>query len=224
MYIPASFREPDDNVMLDFIQAHPFGALVTASSEPSAESEARTSLFATHLPFLVHRERGARGVLQGHIARANPHHHQPGTTADALVIFTGPDAYITPGWYPAKQEHGKVVPTWNYIAVHVYGVLRFIDNREFLMQHLDALTNEHEATQAHPWAMQDAPESFVEQQARATIGVEIEIVRLEGKWKLSQNRSAADVDGVIHGLSGCASAREQAVGDQVADRETFRAH
>ncbi len=216
MYIPGSFNENDSAVMLDFITAHPFGAMVTASPTDG--------MFATHLPFLVDRSRGAHGVLQGHIARANPHHELPDTSSDALVIFTGPDAYITPGWYASKREHGKVVPTWNYVAVHVYGTLRFISDHGFLMRHLDALTDQHEATQAHPWAMHDAPEAFLEQLARATVGVEIEITRLEGKWKMSQNRSHADIEGVIDGLTTSASERERAVAEHVHARKDFGRH
>ena len=216
MYIPNSFRETDPAVMLDFISAHPFGALITTS--PSA------GLFATHLPFLTDRARGAHGVLQGHIARANPHHDFPDTAADAMVIFTGPDAYITPTWYPAKQEHGKVVPTWNYVAVHVYGTLRFIDDRDFLMRHLDTLTDQHESSQPHPWAMHDAPQDFLEALARGTIGVELEITRLEGKWKMSQNRSHGDIDGVITGLGASSSERDREVADHVASRKKITPH
>ncbi len=216
MYIPGSFRESDPAVMCDFIADHPFGALVTASPT--------SGIFATHLPFLLQRERGTHGVLQGHIARANPHHDLPDTAAEALVIFTGPDAYITPTWYASKREHAKVVPTWNYVAIHVYGTLRFVDDHAFLMQHLDALTDSHESTQPHPWAMHDAPSDFLEQLARATIGVEIEITRLEGKWKMSQNRPAADVDGVIDGLAASDDPHAHAVGEQVRARKIFRAH
>ncbi len=203
MYIPAPFAEADRAVLLDFITAHPLGVLITGSPAHG--------LYATHLPLVLHRDRGAHGMLQGHIARANPHHHKVGATAEALVIFSGPDAYITPGWYPSKAVHGKVVPTWNYVAVHVTGTVRFIDDRDFLMPHLDELTTTHEAAQAHPWAMSDAPADFVEQLARAIVGVEIEIGALEGKWKLSQNRSDADIDGVITGLHASSSAMDQVV-------------
>ncbi len=216
MYIPSSFKEPDPAVLCDFITAHPFGTLVTSS--PSA------GLFATHLPLLLDRGRGAHGVLQGHIARANPHHTMTDTPGEAMVIFTGPDAYISPNWYPSKQEHGKVVPTWNYVAVHAYGTLRFVDDVAFLMHHLDAMTDRHEARQDHPWAMHDAPREYLEQQARAVIGVEIEITRLEGKWKMSQNRSAADVDGVIAGLSAAASDDAHAVAAQVVAQKSLRRH
>ena len=216
MYTPPSFQENDPAVMFDFITAHPFGALVTSSPT--------SGLFATHLPLLVDRTRGAHGVLQGHIARANPHHTLTDGAADAMVIFSGPDAYITPTWYATKKEHGKVVPTWNYVAVHVYGTVRFIDDRDFLMHHLDALTDQHESSHEHPWAMHDAPQDFLEGLARAIVGVEIDITRLEGKWKMSQNRSSADIDGVIEGLSTSSSEVARAVADEVATRKNLRRH
>ena len=110
-----------------------------------------------------------------------------------MAIFTGANAYLTPTWYASKQEHGKVVPSWNYVAVHAYGTVRFIDDRDFLMRHLDALTDQHESSYEHPWAMHDAPHDYREALARAVIGAEIEITRLEDKWKMSQNRSSAEV-------------------------------
>ena len=209
MYIPRSFDESDRGALHGFIERHPLGALVTASGAHG--------FFATHLPLLLDRERGALGVLQGHVARANPHHRLAASGDTALVIFSGPDAYVTPSWYPAKEEHGKVVPTWNYMAVHATGMLRFIDDRDFLMAHLDRLTNRHEASQSHPWAMHDAPLDFLEQQARAIVGVEIDITSLEGKFKLSQNRSDADVHGVISGLEASTSTHDRAVADAMRE-------
>jgi transcriptional regulator len=214
VYIPAPFAETDRAVLLDFLTAHPLGALITGSPTHG--------LYATHLPLLLHRDRGTHGVLQGHIARANPHHHKidettRGDRTDALVIFSGPEAYVTPSWYASKAKHGKVVPTWNYVAVHVMGTVRFIDDREFLMPHLDQLTTTHEASQAHPWAMSDAPAAFVEQLARAIVGVEIEIHSLEGKWKMSQNRPHDDIDGVIEGLHHSTHPRDHEVAAHVRD-------
>jgi transcriptional regulator len=214
MYIPRSFAESDRDALHGFIERHPLGALVTAS--------VTHGFFATHLPLLLDREQGPFGVLQGHVARANPHHELAASGESALVIFSGPDAYVTPSWYPSKQEHGKVVPTWNYIAVHATGVLRFNDDRDFLMAHLDRLTDRHEASQSHPWAMHDAPLDYLEQLARATVGVEIEITSLEGKFKLSQNRSAADAHGVIAGLEASSSAHDRAVADAMRDRTPQR--
>jgi len=192
MYIPPSNAEHDPDVIFDFIEAHSLGALVTTGAE---------GMFATHLPLLVDRTRGAHGTLQGHIARANPHHRMAESGSEALVIFTGPDAYITPAWYPAKAEHGKVVPTWNYVAVHAHGTLRFIEDPAFLHAHLEALTALHEAGRPQEWSMEDAPADYIAGLERAIVGVEITITRLEGKWKMSQNRSAADIDGVVRGLA-----------------------
>jgi transcriptional regulator len=206
MSIPASNAERRPEVMCDFIEAHPLGALVTASTD---------GLFATHLPLLLDRTRGACGTLQGHVARANPHHRQTLTAPEALVIFSGPDAYVTPAWYAAKAEHGRVVPTWNYVAVHAYGRLRFVDDPSFLRPHLEALTARHEGAREHPWAVGDAPADYIAQLERAIVGVEIEITRLEGKWKMSQNRSDADIDGVVRGLGGSPSPGDRAVAEIV---------
>ena len=134
MYVPPSNAEHDVGTMLDFVAAHPFGVLVTSSAD---------GLVATHLPFVVHRARGPFGTLEGHVARANPHHRV--AAGEALVIFAGPDAYVTPGWYPSKAEHGRVVPTWNYVAVHARGTPRFTDDPAFLRRHLAELTDRHEA-------------------------------------------------------------------------------
>lgn len=212
MYIPPSNAEHSPEVMLGFIEAHPLGALVTSSPE---------GLFATHLPLVLDRSRGEHGVLQGHVARANPHHRQA-TAGEALVIFQGPDAYITPSWYPAKAEHGRVVPTWNYVAVHVHGALRFIDDAGFLRRHLELLVTRHEAGREHPWSVDDAPAQYIEAQHRAIVGVEIEITRLEGKWKMSQNRSAADIDGVVRGLAASPRATDRAVAEIVDARRPLR--
>ena len=212
MYVPPSTAEHRPEVMLDFVEAHPFGALVTASDEGP---------FATHLPLVVHRGRGPLGTLEGHVARANPHHRQA-ARGEALVIFTGPDAYVTPAWYAAKAEHGRVVPTWNYVAVHAYGTLRIVDDAAFLRRHLHELTTRHEAGRERPWAVDDAPAAYIAQLERAIVGVELVITRLEGKWKMSQNRSDADIAGVVHGLSASPAPRDRAVAEIVAARRPAR--
>ena len=189
MYVPPAFAEERPEVLLDFVDAHPLGVLVTASP----------ALYATHLPLLLDRTRGPFGVLQGHVARANPHAGSR-SIGEALVIFAGPDAYITPGWYASKAEHGRVVPTWNYVAVHATGTLRFVDDPAYLLGHVAALSRRHEAARERPWSVDDAPPGYVEKLARDIVGVEVEIARLEGKWKMSQNRPAADIAGVIEGL------------------------
>ena len=208
MYIPSYNAESRPEVLLDFIEAHPFGAMVTGGPG---------GLFATHLPWVVERGEGSVARLLGHVARANPHHRQD-QGGEALVIFTGPDAYITPAWYAAKQEHGKVVPTWNYIAVHAYGSVVFRDDAAFLRPHLEALTNLHEQGREHPWRIDDAPADYIDKLQAAIVGVEIEVTRLEGKWKMSQNRSGADIDGVVEGLSKSPDPRDRAVGEVVQQR------
>ena len=212
MYIPASYREDDLTTLHAFLDAHPLAALVTAVDGPA-------SLYATHLPLVLERGVGPLGTLRGHLARANPHARQLATgTVPALVLFSGPDAYITPNWYPLKAEHGRVVPTWNYVAVHAFGTAVLRDDPEFLHAHLEALVAHHEATRSMAWKVSDAPEDFIAQQARAIIGLEIQIDRLEGKWKMSQNRSAADIDGVIAGLGASGSPADRVVADIVAER------
>lgn len=213
MYIPSSNAEHRPEVMHGFIEAQPFGALVTASA---------SGLFATHLPFVLDRTRGAHGTLEGHVARANPHHRLVTGESEALVIFNGPDAYVTPAWYAAKAEHGRVVPTWNYVAVHVYGTLRIVDDRAFLRRHLEALTARHEAGRETPWTMGDAPADYIERLERAIVGLELTITRLEGKWKMSQNRSAADIDGVVRGLASSPRTDDRAVAAIVEERRPSR--
>jgi transcriptional regulator len=209
MYVPPSFAEHDVEVMHAFIEAHPLGALVTAS--PSG-------LFATHLPFVLDREHGAFGTLQGHIARANPHHELAEEGAEALVLFTGADSYVTPSLYASKSRHGKVVPTWNYVAVHAHGTLRYVSEPTALRRHLEQLTALHEASRPRPWSIEDTPDGYVDKLLGAIVGVEIEIARLDGKWKMSQNRPAEDIEGVIEGLGASDDPRERAVADVVRDR------
>jgi transcriptional regulator len=207
VYIPAVNAEDRPEVIHAFIDAHPFGIIVTAS--PSG-------LLATHLPLLLHRE---LGVLRGHIARPNPH-HRIGAIDDALAIFSGDEAYITPSWYATKREHGKVVPTWNYVAVHVYGRLTFTDDRAFLEAQVRSLTDRHEASRAHPWSVSDAPREYIERQLNGIVGLEIEITRIEAKWKMSQNRGLEDIDGVIEGLDASENTRH--VADVVKERKPSR--
>jgi transcriptional regulator len=211
MYIPNSFAERDLPTLLAFIEAHSLATLVTHS--------ATEGLFATHLPLVLDRAAGPQGTLRGHVARANPHARLlTGDPLNALVIFTGPDAYITPEWYKTKQETGRVVPTWNYVAVHAYGVLRLRDDPDLLREHLEALTRQHEANRPRPWNLSDAPADYIAQQMKAIVGVELTIDRLEGKWKMSQNRVDADIDGVIQGLGESHVAQDQAVAAIVRER------
>jgi transcriptional regulator len=186
MYVPAHFAAPAD--ALDQLLAAP-GAVDLVSSTPGG-------LTATTLPML---HDPAAGTLSGHLARTNPQWRD--TVGDVLVIVRGPDAYVSPGWYASKAEHGRVVPTWDYVLAHVHGELVVHDDAGWLEQHVRRLTDAHEAGRAEPWAVADAPERFVAGQLRAIVGVEVRIRRVEAKWKLSQNRPAADIDGVVAGLT-----------------------
>lgn len=190
MYVPRLYAEQDTAVLHAFIEAHPFATLVTSNG----------GLFATHLPLILRPTDGPFGTLEGHVARANPHHKLVSGATDALVIFSGAHAHVTPNWYPSKLETGRVVPTWNYSAVHAYGTVTFRDDEDFLRPHVTRLTERHEAARGSDWRTSDAPPEYMSQQVRAIVGAEIAITRLEGKWKMSQNRSGADIDGVIDGL------------------------
>ncbi|MGH3861430.1 FMN-binding negative transcriptional regulator [Actinokineospora sp.] len=186
MYVPAHFA-PDDDAVHELLAGHGAADLVTATAD---------GLVATMLPFLYDRE---EGTLRGHFARNNEHWRRP-VIGDALVIVRGPDSYITPSWYASKAEHGRVVPTWNYLTAHVYGGLTVHDDPDWVADVVRRLTERHEAGRSRPWSVDDAPERFVQGQLRAIVGVEVTIGRIEAKFKLSQNRPAADVDGVIDGL------------------------
>lgn len=192
MYQPPHFREDDNAVTHALIRAHPFGLLVTAGPDgPTANA----------LPFLLVDRPGTKGVLQAHMARANGQWREIAAGAAALVVFQGGDSYVTPSWYATKRETGKVVPTWNYVMVQVRGTARAIDDAAWLRAQITALTDAQEARRIEPWRVTDAPENFVDAQIRGIIGLEIEIAAIEGKWKLSQNRPAADIAGVARGLA-----------------------
>ncbi len=201
MYRPAHFAEDRVEVLHALIHAHPLATLVHAGPR---------GLAADHLPFLIDPEPGPYGTLRGHVARANPL-WRAAAGAEVLVVFQGPEAYVTPGWYPSKQETGKVVPTWNYVVVHAHGRLRTIDNAAWLRDLVGALTDRHEAPRASPWQVSDAPADFVAAQLQAIVGIEIPLERLQGKWKMSQNRTPADRDGVRAGLESRAAGDDAAV-------------
>jgi transcriptional regulator len=189
MYIPAFFA-PDEATVRDLLHHHGAADLVTLTAE---------GLAATMLPFVYVPGAGELGALHGHLARNNPQWRLP-ARGEALAIVRGPDAYITPSWYASKAEHGRVVPTWNYVTAHVYGRLVVHDDPRWTEDLVRRLTAKHEAARARPWSVDDAPRAFIEGQLRAIVGVELAITRIEAKAKLSQNRPAADVDGVIAGL------------------------
>ena len=191
MYLPKHFEETRIEVLHGLVHAHPLGALVTLTSG---------GLDANHIPFEIDPEPAPFGTLRGHVARANPLWRDFSRDVEALVIFQGPDTYVSPAWYPTKAETGKVVPTWNYAVVHAHGTLRAIDDRAWLRDFVTMLTNRHESGRRDPWKVTDAPDDYIDKQVGAIIGLELSITRLVGKWKMSQNRPAADRQGVVDGL------------------------
>jgi len=193
MYLPGHFSETRTEVLHNTLCQNPLGTLVAVVSGAATADE---------IPFVLAPERGTLGTLCGHVARANPLAHLPSGQHQALVIFRGPQAYVSPGWYPGKVEHGKVVPTWNYVTVQARGQLRIIDQDPvWLREQLEALTHFQEGQRAAPWRVADAPPDYLAQMMRAIVGIEITLDTLLGKWKVSQNRSAADRAGLIQGLS-----------------------
>ena len=196
MYLPSAFRQDDLAELHAQMQASPFALLTSAGA---------AGVQASHLPLLLAPDEGEFGTLYGHFARANPHWRDLQDDAEALAVFSGPDAYISPGWYPAKAEHGKVVPTWNYIAVHARGPVELIEEPERLLQIVSRLSDQHESGRERPWAVSDAPRDYLDSMLRAIVGFALPIRRLEGKWKLGQNRSAADQAGVRDGLAASPS-------------------
>ena len=189
MYVPGHFAA-DEELLGELLRNHGAADLVTQTDD---------GLVATMLPFVYVPEAGEHGALHGHVARNNDQWKRP-ARGESLVIVRGPDAYISPSWYASKAEHGRVVPTWNYVTAHVYGQLVVHDDAEWKEDLVRRLTAKHEGKREHPWAVDDAPRAYVEGQLRAIVGVELLITRVEAKAKLSQNRPAADVDGVIDGL------------------------
>jgi transcriptional regulator len=192
MYLPKIHEETRLEVLHALIRAHPLGTWVTAD---------QGDLAVNHIPFHLDAARGEFGTLVGHVARANPIWNHAGAARD-VVVFRGPQSYVTPNWYPTKHAHGKAVPTWNYVVVTAHGTPKFIDDRDWLREQLRHLTGDQEASQALPWKIEDAPADFIEKMLAAIVGVEIPIARIQGKWKTSQNRPEADKQGVVAGLMG----------------------
>ncbi|HEX7027906.1 MAG TPA: FMN-binding negative transcriptional regulator [Gammaproteobacteria bacterium] len=191
MYIPSHFEETRLEVLHALIHRHPLAALVTTGAN---------GIQANHIPFMLDPEPAPFGTLRGHVARANPVWRETDRELEALVIFQGPNAYISPNWYPSKHETGRVVPTWNYAVVHAYGRLQIVERSDWLRNHLDALVDQHEDGRTPPWQISGAPEEFTGKLMNAIVGLEIQITRLEGKWKLGQNRSSVDRQGAVDGL------------------------
>jgi transcriptional regulator len=191
MYIPEHFQAGSDKELHALIAAHPLGALVTRGPD---------GFDANHIPFELDAEQGPCGTLLAHVARANPVWREVKDGDEVLVIFRAEQGYISPNWYPTKHETHRSVPTWNYSVVHAHGRIAIRDDERYVRTVVARLTHRHEATQPQPWKMSDAPKDYLDQMVKAIVGVEVEITRLTGKFKLSQNRAARDIAGVIGGL------------------------
>jgi transcriptional regulator len=208
MYQPEEFRVDELPQMHALMRARPFAALVSGGS---------TGVYATHLPTVL-KDVGPFGVVECHLARANPHWKELAQALEALMIFQGPEGYITPNWYPSKAEHGKVVPTWNYAIVHAYGRPEVMLDNGWLRGHVAELTAQQEANETKPWSLTDAPEAYVGAMLRGIVGIRFAVTRLEGKWKMSQNRETKDREGVVNGLG------ERGKGDDLEMVATLEAY
>jgi transcriptional regulator len=191
MYIPNSFREHRTQYLHQLMQAHPLGLLVTSGA---------SGLQASPLPFFLYPDEGEHGVLRAHMARANSHWQELVGLAECLVVFQGPEGYVTPSWYPSKAETHKAVPTWNYATVYAWGTPSVVEDAAWLLRQLNDMTDHHEKPRLQPWSVGDAPADYVAGQMKAIIGIEIPIRRIEGKFKMSQNKNDADRAEVVRGL------------------------
>lgn len=209
MYIPPQFKEDRVPVLHDAIRQAGLATLVTYGAN---------GLDASHVPMLLEPDPAPFGTLRGHISRANLQWRQSSPAVQALAIFLGPDAYISPAWYATKRQTGKVVPTWNYVAIHAAGSLRFFDDPDRLLALVTGLTERHEGERADPWAVEDAPDEFIRAQLKGIVGFELTIDRLEGKWKMSQNRPLEDRTGAAEGLRREGGAAEAAIAGLIAER------
>ena len=204
MYLPSHFAETRAEILHALVRSHPLSTLVTLTD---------AGLVADQIPLLLRPDEGAAGTLVGHVARANPLWHATRLDTQVLAIFQGPQHYVSPGWYPSKQEHGKVVPTWNYVVVQAQGVLRIHDDPEWVHAQVSHLTRQQESTSVKPWAVDDAPRAYTDSMVKAIVGISIEITHWSGKWKVSQNQQASNRAGVVDGLG---SLQNQQASDMAA--------
>jgi transcriptional regulator len=211
MYTPRYFKDEDLASLHRQIEGTRLATLVTFDE---------TGLQASHVPLLLDPTRGPNGTLTGHLAKANPQCAALASGAEALLIFQGADAYISPSFYAAKAEHGKVVPTWNYLAVHAYGKPHVFSDPERLLAIVSGLTDKHESARAEPWAVSDAPADYIQSMLKGIVGFAIPIERLEGKRKLNQNRSAEDIAGVSKGLASSQDQNDQQIARLMSQGET----
>jgi len=207
MYIPPAFREDDLPTLQHWMRRARLATFVTATEQ---------GLMGTPLPLFLAPEEGPLGTLYGHLARANPQWKLP-PLGEAMAVFMGPEAYVSPSWYRSKQEHGRVVPTWNYVAVHAYGTAEFFEDPDRLLAVVSRLTDLQERSRAEPWAVTDAPADFIGAQLRGIVGLRLPIARIEGKRKMSQNRSPEDRAGVAAGLAASEHAADREVAALMRD-------
>jgi transcriptional regulator len=205
MYTPAINAEHNPEVLHQFMRENPLCALITQTSG---------GMVASHIPMMLHHEGSPFGILRGHVARVNSQ-WESFTAPEALAIFTGPQHYISASWYPDKATDGREVPTWNYTAVHAYGTLQIIEDPTWLLAHLRHLTDTSEVIAEVPWRVDDAPPGFIEKLSKAIVGIELHLTRIEGKWKVSQNRNDRDAAGVIAGLDTIATPASEAMKDLI---------
>jgi transcriptional regulator len=210
MYNPPHFQEERPEVLQQLIRHHSLAAVVTLGPE---------GLIANHVPLILYPDVGPLGTLRGHLSRMNPQWRDSLPEVSALAIFQGPSAYITPSWYPTKAESGKVVPTYNYMVVHAHGPFLTYDDPSLLERNVRALTELHESRFTQPWSVDDAPADYVKGLLKGIVGIEIPIAKLEGKWKISQNRPVADQQGAVDGLAQAADPLSAAMADWIASRK-----
>ena len=212
MYLPADFEETRFELLHELISAYPLGLLIT--------QDRAGEMVANSIPFLLESDpEGGPAILRAHVARTNPLWQESRSDTDSLIVFQGPQTYISPSMYPSKAATGKVVPTWNYISVQGRGKLHVVDDAPWLRAFVTRLSERHEAARPFPWAVSDAPESFIDATLRAIVGIEIKLGSLRGKWKVSQNRTQFDRDGVVFGLRSQGGADAEAMAKAVAGRK-----
>jgi transcriptional regulator len=212
MYTPQHFQEQRPDVLARAIRDIQFALLVTAIDG---------AYLASHVPMVLKRAGGAF-TLEAHVARANEHWKALGGKPASLAVFQGPQTYVSPSWYETKRQHGKVVPTWNYVVVHAHGSLEIVEDQDWLLAHLGDLVAANESRREQPWAISDAPADFIHGMTRSIVGLRLSVERLEGKWKMIQNRPQADRLGTMAGLSASADPNDQAVAAVMRAVETER--
>jgi transcriptional regulator len=209
LYNPRWFKEERVDVLRNEVDHISFGTLVTVNT---------SGISASHVPMLIDRSRGELGTLFGHVARGNSQWRDSPAGGQGLAIFLGPDAYVSPSWYPTKKETGKVVPTWNYVAIHVRGPVTFFEDIERIREIVTKLTKHHEAGSKKPWEVTDAPADYIDGELRSIVGFEMPIAKIEGKWKMSQNRPEGDRESVITNLMDRHKLRDEEVSREMKGR------